>query len=204
VRCPLYLQQCRLWSCATSVVCGNLKLRIAESRPPSPSGTYTQFMMRARFVLSSTFLPIFILYFTFTFIFFNSTLPHPLSLSFSTVFSFSFLHSATVLLDAKAAAQFKIKGRVSLISWMGEWRGFGKRIQPGYLVHGESSHRFLCPCLDPSSSDILGLLQPLSKAPRLKLVSFFFPAASMFTSASSCVRNPPPLRCGGKGCALQL
>jgi hypothetical protein len=101
------------------------------------------------FFLSSSFFSS-----TFTFISSNSTFPCPLPLSFSTVFSFSFFFSAMVLLDAKAVVHFKINLRASVISRMSERRGFWKGIQPGYLVHGASSHHFLCPCLDPSASDI--------------------------------------------------
>ena len=108
VRCPSHLQQCGLWLYAA---CENFKFGIAESRPPSPSKLRvndTQIMMPSKgsirpsvylifsFSVSSSFFP-----FTFTSNFLHSTFRRPVSLSFSTLFSFFFLHSATVLLEAK-------------------------------------------------------------------------------------------------------
>ena len=128
------------------------------------------------FFLSSSFFS-----FTFTFIFLNSTFLRPLSLSFSNFFSFS-LFSSAIALNAKAVIHFKIKARVSVISWMSERRGFGKGIQPGYLVHGASSHRFLCYCLDSSASDISGFYATVFKGIEAEAGGFVFRAASRFAS----------------------
>jgi len=57
---------------------------------------------------------------------------------------------------------------------MSERKGFGKGIQPGYLVHGASSHHFLCPCLDPSASDISGFPTTVFKGIEATAGDFFF------------------------------
>jgi len=79
-----------------------------------------------------------------------------------------------MVLDAKAVVHFKIKGRVPVILWMSEQRGFGKGIQSGYLVHGASSHYFLCPCLDLSASDISGFPTTVFRGIEAKADEFFF------------------------------